>query len=574
MIMIFFLIIDADIFELERVHDLEIIYADIEALRQAPLNINTASVQDLQRIPYLSLTECMKIIDYREKHGLYSSIDDLKSIPGFDQLLIDDIRPFLTLTPQLTTIDEATCRFRIHTSLPGDASSREIYTRATAAAGPYHVVLVTEKDAYESSFFDYCAPGIVIHEGHRTYALGKYNIDSGAGIMLSPLGSVFRSFDIRLRVDERGIMPYTSVTENGGFFGAALSDSLYFRYTLFYSHQRLDGRIDTLGYATSFDNTGDHVDSLSLSRKDQISEEIYGAVLTRRFADVKLSTRFYQCSYEPGFMCDDSLDHFYGSQFWMADCGFEYSAPSFLYFLEVARTFNDKIGGISGVTSCFPHVDLSLVGKYFPAGYYSPKGVEASSDHVEGLFLISHRSKIIAANAAFTLDRNTQDDTLVHGFRLNVEKKIGLFATKAHIRWRMTANIQDLAGMRVFLRATPLKWFFLDVRLEEKFARDEGVIEKGRFGALELGVHFKHIQARIRYGLFSTPSYASRIYAYEIDLPGIVNNRMLYGEGCYGFAYLSIKPLPALKLTIKYAMIEKNDVQDRHLGCQVDVRIQ
>ena len=78
---------------------------------------------------------------------------------------------------------------------------------------------------------------------------------------------------------------------------------------------------------------------------------------------------------------------------------------------------------------------------------------------------------------------------------------------------------------------------------------------------------------RIRYGLFETDSYASRIYVYEIDLPGIINNRMLYNDGNYGFIYLGFKPIDKVNLTLKYSVINKDSDSAKRFGCQLDARL-
>jgi len=74
----------------------------------------------------------------------------------------------------------------------------------------------------------------------------------------------------------------------------------------------------------------------------------------------------------------------------------------------------------------------------------------------------------------------------------------------------------------------------------------------------------------VRYGFFDTDSYGARIYAYEMDLPGIINNRMLYGRGHCGFVYVSVKPIAWMKVSAKYSAVRRDDEQDRKLGAQID----
>jgi competence protein ComEA len=55
-----------------------------------PLNINTASGIDLESTLGLLRSQAALIIAYREKHGSFKSIDDLKKVPGLDFSKIED----------------------------------------------------------------------------------------------------------------------------------------------------------------------------------------------------------------------------------------------------------------------------------------------------------------------------------------------------------------------------------------------------------------------------------------------------------------------------------------------------
>lgn len=576
MIVIFIFIIlsdEAAIFEIEDGKDLEVILRDIEYLKQNPVDINFASFEQLSTIPYLTITDCLKIVEYRKKIGSYSSLEDLLNISGFDAILLDRIRPYITIRVKVFKIEKFKTRMRLKTEIPKSLSSEEYYTKTELFTKEYNMFLVTEKDPYETSFFDYYASGILLSGGTRKFVLGKYNLDLGSGIMLSPIGSFFHSIDFRMMVRERGILPYTSVLENNGFFGAALADSLFLKFALFYSNQKLDGRIDSLGFARSFDESGEHTDSLAISRKDRINEEIFGYDIKYRLSDVLLSNRSYWCTYDPPFVCTDSFAKFYGTKFWMSGLELKYFGDVFVMFSELARSYENRIGGLFGFSGFFPYVDFNLAAKYFPAGFYSPKGIEARNDYVGGVIDIGSRSKIGNFATTLTIDNKAEEDSMKYSLRLNFEKKIGFVRAKFQIRWRYTSQVINLSGSRVFLRIRPLKRIFFDIRLEEKYIYDSGQIEKGIFGALEAGLEFDRLRLRIRYGLFETDSYTSRIFVYETDLPGIVNNRMLYNKGNYGFISLSIKPADLLKIGFKYSIVNKDSISVKQLGAQVDITL-
>lgn len=570
LVLFVFTITEDILFKTEQDIDFEIILKDLEYLRNNPVDVNTAGFEQFAKIPFLSSNDIIKIIEYRDKRGLFESVDELAEANLIGADLLQMIRPFLTVGEKKYMRKMLNARLRARTALPGEEQSLQYYSRTTGQLGDYSVHAVTERDPYEDDLLDHYAVGLLIDEGKRKFALGKYNLDLGAGAVLSSVGSFFRGIDFRMMLNERGLIPYTSALENGGFFGAALSDSLVLNYTIFYSNQKLDGIIDSLGFARSLDQSGEHTDSLSLSRKDRINEEIFGYDIRYRKADVLIANRSYVCTYEPSFAASDSVVKFHGSNFFLTSMEFRHYSESFVFFSEVSRSWKNHIGGLFGFSAVFPYIDFNLAGRYFPQGFYSPKGVEAEANHAAGTLDIMHRSSIIDAGISLTLDNRLDEDTTKHDLKLSFGKKLGNLDARVNFRRRYRAEDVDLSGSEVLLRLKVTRFLFFDLRFEEKSLYEEET-ERGIFFALELGLDLKRFDARARYGIFDTDTYAARIYAYEIDLQGVVNNRMLYGEGEYWFVYLSLRPLQKLKLSMKYSNVSRDAISNRQIGGQIDL---
>ena len=49
-----------------------------------PLNVNTATAIDLESVLLLLRKEAAAVLAYREKNGLFKSVEDLKKVPGID----------------------------------------------------------------------------------------------------------------------------------------------------------------------------------------------------------------------------------------------------------------------------------------------------------------------------------------------------------------------------------------------------------------------------------------------------------------------------------------------------------
>jgi hypothetical protein len=570
LIFLFIITLPEDVaFKTEQDIDFELILRDLEYLQGHPLDINSAGVEELAQIPFLSLNVCMRIVEDRKGRGPFRSLSDLTRISGIDRALIEIIRPYVRVGFKKVEVKRAMARARVATKLPVEDQSAEYYTRTGVSLDEHGFYIVTEKDPYESAFFDHYAVGLVVDEGVRKFALGKYNLDLGAGVMLSSVGSFFRGIDFRVMMNERGLIPFTSTVENGGFFGAAFSDSLFVKYTLFYSNQKLDGRLDSLGFARSFDESGEHSDSLSLSRKDRINEEIFGYDVRYRRQNVLISNRAFFCSYDPAFATTDSLVRFYGEDFFITSFEFRYFGGSFVMFSEIGRSWKNHIGGLFGFSAVFPYIDFALAGKYFPTAFYSPKGIEAVANLAGGTLDLRHHSRIVDVGLNLTLDNKLEEDTAKYDLRLNLAKRLGILDARVNFRRRYRAEEKDISGSEVLLRIRPVRFLFFDLRFEQKTVFGE-TAEDGIFGALELGLDFEDFDARVRYGVFDTDSYGARIYAYEIDLPGIINNRMLYDHGFYGFVYLAVKPVPSIKVSAKYSSVKRDAATDTKIGGQVD----
>ncbi|WP_020598740.1 ComEA family DNA-binding protein [Spirosoma panaciterrae] len=59
------------------------------------ISINTATVDELDRHPFLSRRQAQIIVNYREQHGAYTSAESLKPIRVLDPKTIDKIAPYL-----------------------------------------------------------------------------------------------------------------------------------------------------------------------------------------------------------------------------------------------------------------------------------------------------------------------------------------------------------------------------------------------------------------------------------------------------------------------------------------------
>lgn len=63
----------------------------------ALINLNTASLIELDRLPGIGPAISQKIIDYRTKNGSFSQIEDLLKVPGIGNSLFEQLKDKLTI---------------------------------------------------------------------------------------------------------------------------------------------------------------------------------------------------------------------------------------------------------------------------------------------------------------------------------------------------------------------------------------------------------------------------------------------------------------------------------------------
>lgn len=61
------------------------------------ININTAGSEELQQLPRIGPTVAQRIIDYREKNGKFSRIEDLMKVRGIGEKTFEGLKDLITV---------------------------------------------------------------------------------------------------------------------------------------------------------------------------------------------------------------------------------------------------------------------------------------------------------------------------------------------------------------------------------------------------------------------------------------------------------------------------------------------
>lgn len=73
--------------------------AQAESSAEPRININTATVEELDLLPGVGKVTAQRIIDFREQNGPYRSVDDLVHVQGISTRTIEGLRDLVTVAP-------------------------------------------------------------------------------------------------------------------------------------------------------------------------------------------------------------------------------------------------------------------------------------------------------------------------------------------------------------------------------------------------------------------------------------------------------------------------------------------
>lgn len=226
-------------------------------LRRNPLNLNTATLSELQVFRVLNELLLLQLIRYRELLGPFQSIYELQAVPGWDVETIQRILPYVKVGPSQSLGEVVGSRLRDgqHALLLRIAQVLEPsrgFTPDTAGKAPYpgsphrlffrykyvykntlQYGFLGEKDAGEQFFRGAQKNGFDFYSFHlfarnlgkiKRLAIGDYTVNMGQGLL------VYQSLAFRKSVDVLNVKrqteifrPYNSPGEYAFHRGAAIT---------------------------------------------------------------------------------------------------------------------------------------------------------------------------------------------------------------------------------------------------------------------------------------------------------------------------------------------------------------
>ena len=424
--------------EVDEDTDWTIVTDFLEDLRRKPLNLNTASRDELSMIPGFNETLITNLQEHIRRFGKLTSIYELQAIEGMNKEAFEAIKTYTTVKelkakdinpdelhpagPALSEIlsglnGEVMVRWvRIleeqkgytppDTNSDGSLTSRyqgspdRIYTRFRMRYGQnVSIALLGEKDSGEQFTWDPDNQfyGFDYLNGHfflknfgklKRLVVGDYNIQVGQGMLLSS-GLGFGKGGETINAVKRpnlGIRPYASVNENQFLRGAAATYAIkHFYFTGFGSRIGRDANItatdtltDQVELVSSFQTSGLHRTLNELEDKDAITETLVGGRVEYRSKRLTIgTTNFYQQL--DGQLAQGAKDYqfynFSGNQNYLNGIDFDWTYRNFNFFGEAGRSKSGGTGVLAGfMTALAPNFEVATVFRNLETDFHSSRG--------------------------------------------------------------------------------------------------------------------------------------------------------------------------------------------------------
>jgi len=459
-------------------------------------------------------------------------------------------------------------------------SQQKYYARYRFTYGRYLSWGITgEKDAGEEFFKGSQKNGFDFYSAHlfmrnigpvKAIALGDYYLSYGQGLALWTGLAFGKGSDVAgVKRNPGGISPYSSVNENSYRRGGAVSVGIgLFTLDVFYSRTRLDANIldtnelDEAFLVSSVQISGYHRTESELSDKRALKETMIGSHLSFDRRNLRLGFTALRNHLGTELSRTPSLYNkydFQGRDYQNTAFDYSFVFRNFNFFGEAALNHNGATAFVNGVlVSPDSRVSLVLLHRNYERGYYafaSNPFRESDISNERGLYTgISIKPlRAVSLNAYYDFFTFPWLRYLVDAPSNGYEYLAQLTYTPSR-RTELYLRVKESRKQRNVIAELPMDYlvnvkqinyrfnaaykvsnaFSFKSRVEwvryemEDMSPDEGyaIMQDVSFNPMEFPLSFN-----LRYALFETETYNSRIYTYENDIPGAFSIPAYYYSG-------------------------------------------
>lgn len=364
----------------------------MEYLKTKPLDLNKATREELEVIPYMTTMVAKKIFDYRTYNGNFKSKRDLLKIDGISQELYEKIKVFVVaknsksdyvkdetgkvlkeseyLSSNVLKNIDIKFRSRVQQDLQdrkgfttGDypGSKQKVYNRLTGLYNGKDFDIggnfTIEKDPGETSYTDYYSGYLEMNNWKfvKKILAGDYILNFGQGLGLWTSLAYSKGSEAVDIIKKRSfnIDSYRSTNEVQFFRGAATNvEYKNYNFFFFYSNNYFDASIDTtFDEVSSIYFDGYHRTLSEKNRQNAGMERLLGGRVFADYGFLRLGATYWTSQFSKPVGADSSkqLFNFSGDKANMVSFDYDVVYKNFNLFGEFARSQSSSIAGVSAL---------------------------------------------------------------------------------------------------------------------------------------------------------------------------------------------------------------------------------
>lgn len=575
--------------EREQAVELEEDWISLQGLRRNPLLLNTAAAEDLAVFPFLTALHIEQFISYRKLLGPLADVYELQAVPGWDTAVIRRLLPYVRISAP------GTVRDKVRESLQ-KAEHQLLWRTTMGSTGPMllryqlrspmvdaHVTL--EKDrgeswwqqgkglAFASAYVSIKQTGVL-----KQWVVGDYLVNLGQGLLLWQGRGIYKSTaPVMVKRQQAPIQPYRSLDENRFMRGTSVwLSKRSWQAVVFLSLKGQDANLkaDSAGQKpviTSFLFSGLHRTASELADKDAVQHRAAGLVLRYQKERLAFSVQGVTHRFSHQIM-RAALPY---NAFALAGDRSQGISLSGNYGWRGVHAFGEwaydgrRGAALAGLMAAADRsLDLSLlIRRIHPA--YQAFGARAFTENeavnnesgmylglswrpLAGVSIDGYLDRFRFPWLKYRVDQPSEGTDQLIQFSWRPDRQ-----TRLMLRWRYLKKAENESGavilrkilstgrsaLRFHLERTVSPRWEWRARMEIIGLRSEGRIrERGFMGYLEchwMGGQIP-LSGNARLGFFDTPTYESRIYAYEGDVMYYSVIPASYGRGMVGYINIRI----------------------------------
>lgn len=560
--------------------EMDILIDNLEKIAENPININTATKEELEDLNLLTAYQIENLITYRSNVGNIYTIYELVGIDGYNTNLISDLSNFIyagDLKPIENYKSRNEINLRTQYTLEESKGFKEkqfqgirpkLFLKYNYSKGEkFSAGFTAENDSGEEFFKGSNTQGFDFYSGHlcwngqnlvKKIIVGDYQVKLGQGATIwAGYGKRKSSESISLRFGGQGIKPYTSSDENQFLRGGSVQlEKGNYNLLLFVSEKNIDANI------SDTDSSGNNikVSSLKTSGYHRTESEIFDekklGSFTSGFSAIVSKSKFQaglNFVYQKFNLQIEPEEKLYNKFKFKGDNNFNLSSDA-LFIAKRTNFFGEavisKSGGLALIAGMESNpaseIGYSILFRSYSKDFHSIGGNSISESGLNNeigmlttfLWTPLPHSKLsgyIDFYKSYWPEYNESNLTSGTDFVVNSEYTINS-NSKLSLRFKEEISNKSLSEeqnaikrdintinqkIRLQYSWTPLSSLSLNLRGEISSYNKNNSISSGWLIMSNVKTSFlkNRLVTSVSASIFNTDDYDSRIYTYESDIP-------------------------------------------------------